>query len=145
MSVTVRAPARPLILALIAALAIAILPAGAARPVLAASPDVVISEVYGGGGNAGATYTHDFIELFNRGSCRSLAQWLVGPVRRRQRGRLGDDHLTNVSLAPGQSYLVQESNGLGRHRSAARPPMPSARSRWARTSGKVALAQHGRP
>lgn len=27
---------------------------------------LVISQVYGGGGNSGATYTHDFIELFNR-------------------------------------------------------------------------------
>ena len=27
--------------------------------------DVVISEVYGGGGNAGALYTNDFIELYN--------------------------------------------------------------------------------
>ena len=27
--------------------------------------DVIINEVYGGGGNAGATYTHDFIELYN--------------------------------------------------------------------------------
>lgn len=26
---------------------------------------VVLSEVYGGGGNSGATFTHDFIELFN--------------------------------------------------------------------------------
>ena len=55
MSVTRRAPARPLILALIAAMAIAILPAAAAKPALAVSPNVVISEVYGGGGNAGAT------------------------------------------------------------------------------------------
>ena len=30
--------------------------------------DVVISQVYGGGGNAGATLTHDFIELFNPGT-----------------------------------------------------------------------------
>jgi Lamin Tail Domain/Secretion system C-terminal sorting domain len=29
---------------------------------------VVISQIYGGGGNAGATYTHDFVELFNRGT-----------------------------------------------------------------------------
>jgi hypothetical protein len=35
---------------------------------LAASPNVVISQVYGGGGNSGSTYTHDFIELYNRGS-----------------------------------------------------------------------------
>ncbi|MEX1277384.1 MAG: lamin tail domain-containing protein, partial [Bacteroidota bacterium] len=26
---------------------------------------VVISEVYGGGGNKGANYTHDFVELYN--------------------------------------------------------------------------------
>lgn len=30
--------------------------------------DVVISQVYGGGGNTGATYQHDFVELHNRGS-----------------------------------------------------------------------------
>ena len=30
--------------------------------------DLRISQVYGGGGNTGATYTHDFIELFNAGT-----------------------------------------------------------------------------
>ena len=29
------------------------------------STHVVISEVYGGGGNTGSTYTHDFVELYN--------------------------------------------------------------------------------
>jgi 5'-nucleotidase len=39
----------------------------AAGPVQAnpAGTDLVINEVYGGGGNAGAVYTNDFIELFN--------------------------------------------------------------------------------
>ena len=32
------------------------------------SATVVISQVYGGGGNAGSVYTNDFIELFNPGS-----------------------------------------------------------------------------
>ena len=113
MSLSARAPARPLIVSLIAALAIAILPAGAARPVLAASPNVVISEVYGGGGNAGSTYTHDFIELFNRGSAAvSLNGWSV-----QYASTAGTSWamtaLTNVSLAPGQAYLVQENNGAG--------------------------------
>ena len=27
----------------------------------------MISQVYGGGGNSGATYTHDFVELYNNG------------------------------------------------------------------------------
>ncbi len=39
-----------------------------AAPASAASPDIVISEVYGGGGNAGATLTNDFIELYNHGT-----------------------------------------------------------------------------
>ena len=34
-----------------------------------ASSDVVISQVYAGGGNAGATYTNDFVEI-GRASCR---------------------------------------------------------------------------
>ena len=34
----------------------------------AASPGLVISQVYGGGGNTGATYLNDYIELFNRGT-----------------------------------------------------------------------------
>src|SRR5678816_4441585 len=32
------------------------------------SPNLVISQVYGGGGNAGATYIRDFVEILNRGS-----------------------------------------------------------------------------
>lgn len=44
----------------------------------AVSTSVVISQVYGGGGNSGAPYTHDFIELFNRGtSSVPLTGWSV--------------------------------------------------------------------
>ncbi|MGI6714321.1 MAG: lamin tail domain-containing protein [Bacilli bacterium] len=28
--------------------------------------DMIISEVYGGGGNSGATYSHDYVEIFNK-------------------------------------------------------------------------------
>jgi hypothetical protein len=34
----------------------------------ALSAKIVIAEVYGGGGNNSALYTHDFVVLFNRGS-----------------------------------------------------------------------------
>ena len=36
----------------------------AARP----PSDIVISQIYGGGGNSGATYHNDYVELFNRGA-----------------------------------------------------------------------------
>src|SRR3954453_10625877 len=34
----------------------------------ASSSGVVVSQVYAGGGNSGASYTNDFVELFNGGS-----------------------------------------------------------------------------
>ena len=33
-----------------------------------ASADLVISQIYGGGGGTRALLTHDFVEIFNRGS-----------------------------------------------------------------------------
>ena len=39
---------------------------------------VVISQVYGGGGNGGATYTHDFVELYNKGAVSvDISGWSV--------------------------------------------------------------------
>ena len=44
----------------------------------AISTTIVISQVYGGGGNTGATYTHDFVELFNRGTSTVLLEgWSI--------------------------------------------------------------------
>ncbi|WP_432382760.1 lamin tail domain-containing protein [Duganella sp. P38] len=57
-------------------LAVALLGALSASA-LAAAP-VVISQVYGGGGNSGANYKADFVELFNRSDAPvSLAGWSV--------------------------------------------------------------------
>src|SRR5580765_7478679 len=84
-----------------------------AAPASAASPDVVISQIYGGGGNAGATLTNDFIELFNRGAAPvSVNGWSVqyaaaaGTSWQRT-------NLPNITLAPGQYLLVQEAAGTG--------------------------------
>src|SRR5436190_7693673 len=37
-------------------------------PARASSSGLVVSQVYAGGGNSGASYTNDFVELFNGGS-----------------------------------------------------------------------------
>src|SRR5689334_15020643 len=56
--------------------ALVMLATGAATAAAAPSATVVVSQVYGGGGNMGATYTNDFVELFNRGSSDvSLNGW----------------------------------------------------------------------
>src|SRR5437899_2370716 len=36
------------------------------------SPNIVISQIYGGGGASGAQYTNDFVELFNRGNSPAI-------------------------------------------------------------------------
>ena len=63
-----------------AALALLATPLALVAPAQAA-PDgsgLVISEVYGSGGNAGASYTHDFVELFNpTDAAISVAGWSV--------------------------------------------------------------------
>ena len=43
-----------------------------------ATSNVAVSQVFAGGGNAGATYANDFVELFNRsGSAVDLTGWTV--------------------------------------------------------------------
>jgi uncharacterized repeat protein (TIGR01451 family) len=73
--------------------------------------NLVISQVYGGGGNGGATYTHDFIEIFNRGTTTvNLTGW---SVQYQAATGTGAWNVTNLSgtIQPGQYYLVQEASG----------------------------------
>ena len=72
---------------------------------------VVISQVYGGGGNTGATLKNDYIELINHsGSPVNLNGWSVQAFIG---GTWQVTPLTNFTLQPGQYYLVQESQGAG--------------------------------
>lgn len=50
-------------------------PTAAAGLIHPASTTLVIHQVYGGGGNAGAPYRHDFVELRSLGGAFSLAGW----------------------------------------------------------------------
>jgi predicted extracellular nuclease len=98
---------------------------------------VVISEVYGGGGNAGATYKNDFIELYNRtASPISLAGWSVQYSS--AAGSTWQVTTLTGSIAPGKYYLVQESQGAG---GTLNLPTPDATGGilMSATAGKVAL------
>ena len=82
----------------------------------ARSVDVVISQVFGGGGNSGAPYQNDFIELFNRGATTvSLTGMSVQYASATGTGNFASNPVTTLSgeLAPGQYYLVQQSPGAG--------------------------------
>lgn len=82
-----------------------------------AQAQVVISQVYGGGGNSGAPLTHDFVELFNRGSAPvSLNGLSIQYASATGTGNFGSSstqltELPNVTLDPGKYFLVQQSGG----------------------------------
>ena len=103
-----------------------------------AQAQVVISQVYGGGGNSGATYRNDFIELRNNGaSAVSLAGWSVQYTSATGSTWSGRTVLSG-SIAPGGYYLVQQAAGSG---GSVDLPTPDATGTiaMAGTNGKVAL------
>lgn len=82
----------------------------------AGSQNLVISQVYGGGGNSGATYQNDFIEIFNRGnSAASLNGLSLQYASATGTGNFGVANqitvLPNVSVQSGKYYLVKEAGG----------------------------------
>jgi uncharacterized protein len=108
-----------------------------AAPASAASPDIVISQVYGGGGNSGATYTHDFIELFNRGSTDvSVTGWSVQYAA--STGASWQVTPLNGTIEAGHYYLVREAQGMGGTQPLPDPDMTGTIAMGG-GAGKVAL------
>src|ERR1044071_1996588 len=124
---------------------------GVLRPAQAISTSIVISQVYGGGGNAGASYTHDFVELFNLGtSTVSLAGWSVQYTSSTGTGNFGS--ATNLitplsgSIAPGQYILIQESTNAAVGAPLPAPDITDATPiLMAAGAGKVALVNTTTP
>ena len=85
-----------------------------------ATANVVISQVYAGGGNAGATFTNDFVELFNRGgSAVDLAGWTVQYASAASTSWSAT--ALSGSVQPGRYYLVQLASTA-----AVGAPLPAA-------------------
>ncbi len=72
--------------------------------------NAVISEVYGGGGNKGAAFTKDFIELYNPTSADlDLTGWSVEYLS--ASGNSGGKHELSGSIPAGGYFLIQEGGG----------------------------------
>lgn len=98
---------------------------------------LVISQVYGGGGNSGALYTNDFIEIFNpTNSSVSLTGWSVQYAS--ATGTSWQTTALSGSISPGQYYLIQEAAGAT---ASTALPTPDATGgiNMSATAGKVAL------
>jgi len=111
-----------------AVLVLAVAPAGA---------QVVVSQIYGGGGNTGATLRNDFIELFNRGAAPvDLTGWTVQYAS--SAGSTWQATALAGVIQPGRYYLVQQAAGAG---GTVNLPAPDAMGGifMGAASGKVAL------
>ena len=123
--------------ALTLAMLVSFLPAQA-MPAYAASTSIVISQVYGGGGNSGATFKNDFIELYNLGSVAvNVTGWSV------QYGSSGGTtwgNRTNLTgtIQPGNYFLIQEAAGSGGTTNLPTPDV-NGNINMSATAGKVAL------
>lgn len=107
----------------------------------AVSADLVISQVYGAGGNSGAVYNADYIEIYNRGTAAAPLNGLslqYGSAA----GNIGSGitELPNVSIPAGAYFLVQEGSGTNGSAFTADfvDPTPIA---MAAGAGKVALVR----
>ena len=119
---------------------VALLQIGGSQPLRASASGVVVSQVYGGGGNSGATYTNDFIELYNAGSTTvDLTGWTVQYAS--SAGSSWQKTSLAGTLAPGEYYLVQEAQGAG---GTVSLPAPNAIGTipMSATAGKVALVDN---
>ena len=112
-------------------------------------PKVVISQVYGAGGNSGATLNRDYVELFNAGDAdQSLEGWSIQYASATGTGNFGSSAtqitILSGSIAAGQYVLVAEAGGtVGAPITAdIADPTPIA---MAAGAGKVALVNSSDP
>ena len=137
-------PVRRSLAALLAA-PLLLAPLVVAAPAAAASPNLVVSQVYGGGGNTGAPYTHDYIEVFNRGTAAASLDGLsLQYASATGTGHFGASsaqltELPAVTLQPGQYFLVQEAGGATGSALPTPDHVDATPIAMGATAGKVAL------
>jgi uncharacterized protein len=122
------------LLAALLTLAVLVIPAAAGSGTGA----IVISQVFGGGGNAGAPFASDYVELFNKGSSAvDVTGWSVQYAT--AAGTSWSATPLSGSIAPGRSYLVELAGGA----TGAALPAPDATgsTNMAATAGKVAIVR----
>ncbi len=113
---------------------------GATHQAASINSEIVISQIFGGGGSSANAYKNDFIELFNRGTVTTS---LVGWSLQYSTATSGAWQKVDLSgsIAPGQYYLIQLSAGATGSRNL---PVPDAFGSIGidASAGKVALVKN---
>jgi len=111
----------------------------------AASTGVLISEAYGGGGNSGATYTNDFVELDNVGAAQDVSGWSVQylPASASASSQWQVTALSGTVAADGL-FLVGEGQGSGGTTPLPAPDV-SGTIQMSATAGTIALVRAASP
>ncbi len=125
-----------LTLGALAAGTLALSPLAAANP---AGTGLVISEVYGGGGNSGAPYTHDFVEIFNPTSSTVQLAGTSVAYFSSSGGPGGALDLTG-QIPAGKHFLVQMAPGAG-NGVALPAPDATGTAAMSASNGRVDLLQ----
>jgi predicted extracellular nuclease len=103
-----------------------------------AGSQVVINEVYGGGGNSGSHYKSDFVELYNpTGAAVDLTGWTV--QYRSATGTSPSKTTLAGSVAAHGHYLIQESTGTSGDQVAVPSPDLTGTLALSATGGVVIL------
>jgi uncharacterized protein len=114
-----------------------------ALPLLAASArgsgsgSIVVAQVFAAGGNSGAAYSNDYVELFNRGAGSVAIDGWTLQYASSASTSWGSTALSGTIPAGGK-YLVQLASG-GTNGSALPTPDASGTSNLAVTGGKIAV------
>lgn len=103
---------------------------------------VTISEVYGGGGNAGATYTNDYVELYNpTASTVSITGWSLQYASAAGTAWTNKQPLGGI-IGPGEYYLVALASGGANGAPLPVSPNISGDINISATTGKLALVSN---
>jgi predicted extracellular nuclease len=104
---------------------------------------VVISQIYGGGGNSGAPYSADFIELFNRGTASvNLGTWSVQYSSAATSSWASNKiNLTGKSIAAGGYLLIQVGNAGAEGTALPTTDASTTAFSLSATAGKIALVK----
>jgi hypothetical protein len=109
---------------------------------------VVISQIFPGGQSAGATYSYDYVELYNRSDhAVTMTNWSLQYASATGTGNFGQSGIVRIptmTLQPNR-YLLVQMNAIG----PTPPVLPSVTAdvknagtiQMSATSGKIALAK----